>query len=51
MTDEPDLDMAITRRPAEIAGVLNEAAGLRADLAVSEFPTGRCTSYVPCNGT
>jgi MFS transporter, putative metabolite:H+ symporter len=29
MTDEPDLDMAMTQLLAEIAGVLNEAAGLR----------------------
>ena len=41
MTDEPDLDMAMTRLLAEIAGVLNEAAGLRTDLAAQRVLNGQ----------
>jgi hypothetical protein len=34
MAEEPDLDMAMTRLLAEIAGVLNKAAGRPADPAM-----------------
>jgi hypothetical protein len=39
MAEEPDLDMAMTRLLAEIAGVLNKAAGRPAD------PAWTCASY------
>ena len=48
MTDEPDLDMAMTRLLAEIAGVLNEAAGLRADLAAQRVPQ-RADAHPTCH--
>jgi hypothetical protein len=41
MTDTPDLDAAMARVLAEIAGVRSEAADLRADLALRRSSRGK----------